>query len=242
MDIDTQLQAIGNTSLSDTQGVMNAGRELEQLFLSASPEKITQALSDQEMAGMVREVYKEYETSVERNLARATIAGEDPNPRDYFPLWDEFEKMVDAEIELAKVTESDRILLVGCGPYPMTALYGHSQTNAQYLCIDKDKKSAETASQVVSTLGLQDAISVESGPGEELKQNDFSLAIVTLLVSPKEEVLKQLFTHKKDDARVVVRTAKGALEALYPSAASVLEGYTITEESLYSVLLEEKVL
>ena len=103
-----------------------------------------------------------------------------------------YKKVVQKEIELAGIDKKDRVLNVGCGAVPFTAIYVACLTNARVWAIDRDERAVLQARSLVEKMGLSDSVRVFSGAGEDDLPCSFTVALIALQVEPKEKVWKHL--------------------------------------------------
>lgn len=126
-----------------------------------------------------------------------------------------YKNIVKNEVELAGITDDDRVLCVGGGPIPSTAIEMATQTDARVHVIDIDSNAVESARETVSRLGLHHKISVDQGRGEEVDIAPFNVIHVALQVSPKEDVLEHIWSKSKAGDRIIVRMPKKKLRPFY---------------------------
>ena len=130
--------------------------------------------------------------------------------RVYYSLF--YRSIVEREMEFAEIKPGSKVLNVGCGPLPMTAVSlarnGHS-----VVALDKDKKAVESARKVVDDLGLDLEI-VRGDPGC-VDITEFDAVWVSLHVSPRSEVVEMARALKEDQV-LVFRNVRGWLSEIYP--------------------------
>lgn len=126
-----------------------------------------------------------------------------------------YKNLVKKEIKLANVKSCDKVLCVGGGAIPCTAIEFAKQTNAQIHVVDMDDTAVECARCVVKKLGLDDKITVISGKGEEIDVEPYDVIHVALQVSPKEKVLENIWERSKEGNRIIVRMPRKRLRSFY---------------------------
>lgn len=130
-----------------------------------------------------------------------------------------YRNIVKNEVKLAGIRSCDKILCIGGGPIPCTAIEMANQTRAKVHVIDLDCNAVECARRIVSRLGLEDQIVVEQGKGEKVDVEPYNVFHVALQVSPKEEVLDHLWSNSKAGDRILVRMPKKELRAYYSNVS-----------------------
>ena len=113
--------------------------------------------------------------------------------------------VLNREIKLAKITETDTVLNVGCGAMPFTAIYIAQKTGARVIAMDKDIEAINKAKLLVEFLGLSSLIKVIHGDGVDIKELDYNKIVVALQVWPKEEVIANLLENSKFGVEMLVR-------------------------------------
>lgn len=126
-----------------------------------------------------------------------------------------YRNIVKKEIKLANVRSCDKVLCIGGGSIPCTAIELASQTNAQVHVIDIDHRAVECAKNVILKLGLDKKITVINGKGQEIDIEPYDVVHVALQVCPKEEVLKNIWEKAKEGNRIIVRMPRKTLRSFY---------------------------
>lgn len=126
-----------------------------------------------------------------------------------------YRDIVKKEIKLANVRSCDKVLCVGGGSIPCTAIEFANQANARVDVIDIDSKAVECARCVVEKLGLDEKITVINGRGEEIDVEPYDVVHVALQVTPKEEVIKHIWEKSKEGNRIIVRVPRKPLRRFY---------------------------
>lgn len=126
-----------------------------------------------------------------------------------------YKNIVKREVKLADVKSCDKILCIGGGSIPCTAIELAKQTKAKVHVIDIDNQAVECARDVVVKLGLHKKITITSGKGQEIDIEPYDVVHVALQVSPKDEVLEHLWDRSKEGDRIIVRLPKKGLKVFY---------------------------
>lgn len=126
-----------------------------------------------------------------------------------------YHNMVREEIKLANVRSSDKVLCIGGGSIPCTAIELAKQTNAQVHVIDIDKDAVKCAKKVIAKLGLHENITVINRKGEDIDIAPYDVIHIALQVSPKEKVLKNIWEKAREGNRIIVRMPRKSLKLFY---------------------------
>lgn len=116
-----------------------------------------------------------------------------------------YNKLIRNEIALAKIKSRDRVLNVGCGGIPYTALQIASLTGARVWAIDRDKDAVQSALRCVAAMKMEDRVTVFNLDGTNNFLFKFDVAIVALQSEPKKEILDNLMRHAEPGVRLVFR-------------------------------------
>jgi precorrin-6B methylase 2 len=118
---------------------------------------------------------------------------------------DLYADVVKKEIELAKISPEDKILVIGAGSIPSTSIILAKETDAQIKSIDKDEQAAKKASQFIKKIKLQDKITIKSGNGINYPIKDYNVIFILYGVKQKSELLEYLSKNINNNTRVVYR-------------------------------------
>ena len=117
------------------------------------------------------------------------------------------EKSIINEIKMANISKNDKILHIGCGPFPSTALYLKKFTNARIVTIDKRFLAVKLAKKYITNKKIKD-IDIFHAAGESFPMNGFDIVIITSCVTPIEKVLKNIFENSNKNCKVICRELK----------------------------------
>lgn len=126
-----------------------------------------------------------------------------------------YKKIVQREIALGKICSKDKVLFIGGGPLPCTALEIAQNTGAHVLVVDNDPEAVITAREVVAKFNLSEKIHVKVADGLRIDVAGFSVVHVALQVNNREEVLKNVWQKASQGARIIVRSHRDSLKGFY---------------------------
>lgn len=133
-----------------------------------------------------------------------------------------YKNIVKNEVKLADIKNCDKVLCIGGGPIPSTAIEVVNLTDANVHVIDMDGDAVACARDLVKRLGLNHKIVVDQGRGEDVDLSPYNVIHVALQVSPKEAVLKHIWSNCKMGARIIVRMPKKGLRHFY---SNITDGF-----------------
>ena len=158
----------------------------------------------------LNELMQAYERGYEKQFALEFINHADKKANEYI---EKYRGMVEEEGKLANLSSGDKVIILGGGSLPLTALTYARVFNASCTCIDIDQDAIKTSTDLIHNLGLSDKIIIKYGDACNYPVKDFDLILVVCLL-PKKPVLKNIFIQFKK-AKVIYRSAIGLYKLWY---------------------------
>ncbi|NLN40607.1 MAG: class I SAM-dependent methyltransferase [Clostridiales bacterium] len=146
-----------------------------------------------------------------------------------------YRNIVKNEIRLANIRSYDKVLCIGGGFIPSTAIEIVRQTHAHVHVLDIDKKAIGCARNVIARLGLQDKITVINGKGQDIDIEPYDVVHIAQQVSPKDEVLNSIWEKAKEGHRIIVRMPRKILKPFYSNIADDFIKNNSKDISTYSI-------
>lgn len=126
-----------------------------------------------------------------------------------------YHRMIAREAQLVGLQPGERVLHIGGGCFPFTAIYlalrGH-----KVQAIDVDTRAVRKARTVVEKWGLREHIEVLEADGLDVSGEGFDVVWISLHVHPKEEIIKKLLSTLPSSGRIIYRNPRGVLRRFYP--------------------------
>lgn len=211
----SQLTYLSSTDLDNPIAIISSGLALEDLVLRGPPFEENDL---KKVLGVnlerLQQLYERFETNTEIEFAQRVLDGNARREIDY-PLYARFKRLIQAEIDLAGIKPSDKILFIGSGPFPISAMLFSQLASVSVDCYDKSPEACETSQKVVNSLGFADKIHVFNDSGETGRVYDYSVIIVALLAKPKQKIMSNIWFHAPPDVKVICRTTDGTRQAFY---------------------------
>ncbi len=126
-----------------------------------------------------------------------------------------YRKVVENEIKLASITAEDRVLNVGCGGIPFTAVLIAKMTGARVWAIDCDEAAVKVARRCVAAQRLEHLVTVVHHDGAAQIPFAFDVALVALQAKPKKAILENLLQQCGSRARLIFRRPRRELAHQY---------------------------
>lgn len=193
-----------------------------------------------------QKVFADLETAIERSmtgLVRLGGAGvlwaDDDVSQHYLAR---YEDMARREIELAGIRAGERVLFIGSGWLPITALEYARQSRCSVDCIDFVAEAVASARLTAERLDLADRVRSVQARGETHDPSIYDVILVGVLAAPKEEILGHLDAHAKPGSRILCRTTYGLRQLIYPRASYDLRQLSRLELKARSVARGDRVI
>ncbi|MCP1662613.1 MULTISPECIES: nicotianamine synthase family protein [Methanocalculus] len=137
-----------------------------------------------------------------------------------------YSSVVDSEIGLADLREGSRILHVGCGALPYTALH-LAEKGFSVTAIDSDQSALLAAERYVRHHSPDADVTFECLNGANCDPSDYDAVWVSLNVGPKEAVVLHLLGHMRNGAKLIYRNPRSdsRLASLYSRIIPEQFGY-----------------
>jgi len=127
-----------------------------------------------------------------------------------------YEKIIGIEYEVEinkfELFNSKRILHIGCGAYPITALILAKKTSAKIVSIDKDPIAIKFSQKIINKKKLQTRININIGNGQNYPVKNYDTIILSSCSSPKSKILEHIFKNADYNTKIVVRDIKKNIE------------------------------
>ncbi|MCX7570984.1 nicotianamine synthase family protein [Tumebacillus sp. DT12] len=150
---------------------------------------------------------------------------------------------VKQEVEEFGIDGSSKVLFIGSGAFPLSALTIAKETGAQVMCLDIDAEAVHLGKQIADASGLHANVTFSGNTaGEQAFLREATHIIVASLVPNKLEVLAELKTVVNDDVQIAVRYGNGLKSIFnYPLEQDLSVEWNLTritrEHSIYDTVV-----
>lgn len=105
-----------------------------------------------------------------------------------------YREVVINEIALGNISRDSRVINVGCGAIPFTAMLLSEITGARVTAMDRDFEASQCAQKSLSRFKLDDLVDVLHGDACDYPwgTGSFDVALIALQAEPKREIIKNL--------------------------------------------------
>ncbi|OMP66264.1 hypothetical protein BTO28_13285 [Domibacillus epiphyticus] len=119
-------------------------------------------------------------------------------------------KSVKNELESLGINGKSKVVFIGSGAFPISALTIAKQTGAEIMCLDIDVEAVEMGKNIAKLTGLESKVSFTNQRVSELSFiKGATHIIIASLVKNKIEVLKELKSVLPEEAKVIIRYGNG---------------------------------
>ena len=126
-----------------------------------------------------------------------------------------YKRIVEKEIKLGQIKKKDRVLCIGGGPLPCTALEIAKKTGANVHIIDNDPQAVHKANCVIKELGLAQQVCVQQCDGRDIDVDKFSVIHIALQAEPRDVIFKNIWHKASCGSRILIRYPLECLESFY---------------------------
>lgn len=173
----------------------------------------------------VQSICQKTETLLEDDWARRIASSTYADTLETFPYRDNYTELVARELSLAassgwRVSKNKRALVVGSGPLPLTAIELYRQTGMAVDQVDSSVEANRLSEAVCQSAGIP--TNYYDTPGENVVLSgvyDYVLiaALAGSTLEDKQAIIENIMPYMAADGRIVMRSAWGARELLYPA-------------------------
>ena len=112
------------------------------------------------------------------------------------------------EIAMARITNQDKVLHVGCGTLPSASIMIAEEIHAKVVGIDNNRTAVKLAQHYIKKKGLGDRITIEYGDGTTYPVEEYDVIFIAINVWPIDGVLRHIASHAKPGVRILCKDVK----------------------------------
>ncbi|SFL66497.1 Nicotianamine synthase protein [Paenibacillus sp. 1_12] len=171
----------------------------------------SQHMEVQEQSVALRETSIKALCNMEKYLSRR-IGNHELNISDYI---ERLSQSVKAELESMQINHQSKVLFIGSGAFPVSALTIAQETGAEVMCLDIDMEAVELGRNTAAMSGLESRVAFTHKRLNELAfSKEATHVIVASLVKNKLEVLDELKQTVHSRVKIMLRYGNG-LKSLF---------------------------
>ena len=136
---------------------------------------------------------------------------------------------VKKEIEIANLSNSKKILHIGCGAIPYTSIILSNNTDADIVGIDYNLSVVKNAKRLVNRFFLNKKIQIKFGDGKTYDVLGFNLIIISNGIDQQDVVLKNVYNSVKNGTKIILR---GSVTEKNDYLNSMIRKYSVKSQNL----------
>ncbi len=121
----------------------------------------------------------------------------------FFSLY--YDEMIENEIALGRITAKDRVLFIGGGPFPWTAMRVAEKTRASVHIVDHDQRAIETAQRVIRRHTCAERLSVQRADGKKVNAEHYSVIYIARQARPHLHIIENIWPTCTEGTRIIIR-------------------------------------
>ena len=125
-----------------------------------------------------------------------------------------YRKMVYGELNAANLNPEAKVLHIGCGFLPLTAIY-LAKRGFKVTAIDCETEAIKKARKLLEKYKLSKQIELIKMDGKEIDYAGYEAVWISLNVFPKHQILEKLSIQLPPGSKVVYRNPRGWLKLVY---------------------------
>lgn len=126
-----------------------------------------------------------------------------------------YKKVINNEIKIGKITKQSKVLHIGSGPFPMTAVQLIKQ-GIRVDCADNDSKAMEYSKKLINKCKNNHLVNILFCDGKNIDYSKYDVIILSLHVTPKNVIINKILSSVKEGSRIVYRNPRGFFDKFYP--------------------------
>jgi SAM-dependent methyltransferase len=109
------------------------------------------------------------------------------------------------EYRLLNISDGNKVIHIGCGAFPLSAIILVETTGATVLGIDKNRKKVEAANKLVRSKNLHHRIKIDHGDGVDYPVENFDTIIISGCVFPMLTTVDHVLEEAKHHCKIIIR-------------------------------------
>lgn len=156
---------------------------------------------------------------------------------DFYDSHERLREVVVNEASMVPKISEKKILFIGGGPLPYSALFAQSISETSVTICDCNPETLLFSKKFIEGMGLDARFQFRIGRAQELDVSEYDLVWLAAMLEGKAEALRALHRTLRPNTFVLLRQFEGRGEALFGTALtnSQLSGYTRFAETSYSL-------
>lgn len=173
-----------------------------------------------------------YEKNLERQYASQYLRGKKSNLNQYLL---DYQKFLKKEGLMAGLKKASKIIVLGSGYLPGTAILLNKIFKAQCYCIDNDVEAVRSSKMLIKKMALEKEIFIMFGDATKYPLDGYNAIFVTGSCFPKKDIFTHIFNKKSNNTKIIYRRPLGLYKMWYaPSAPEDINKFKIIKKISHS--------
>ena len=175
---------------------------------------------------VLRDFYSQRILKQEKIKAREIMKMKDITLKKILDKMDyaDFIGVIKKESKLGKITPKTKVLFLGSGPIPLTAILLRHFKKCKVDCVDRDKACVNISKRLIGKLNLSKDIKIFHLDAQNISSKGYDVIILAALIAPKEKIIKSILKKSQKDVRVLVRGGENLGKMFYSGINKKLIG------------------
>lgn len=258
--LEKKVKKIAEKSALGLQPYYEALIETEHILLSEllSEEEENQVVNSPKMAVALKTsqyLFSSFETLLEKSFASVFLKSRQGrelflnNPDNITQVYLlRYRELARNEVNLGQIQSEDRVLFIGSGPFPISAIEMVRQTNCQVTCLECLEEASLISRDIVQHLGFEKYLKIFHANGTDVNCSDYNVILVGVLAQPKQALFDRIHNTSRKRAKILCRTTFGLRRFIYPPTDfDSIAGFSVKaflkakgNQTLSTVLLEKE--
>ena len=131
----------------------------------------------------------------------------------------------------SEMNKDSRVLFVGSGPFPETALAYATHFHCQVTCLDYSPEAVLLSSRLIEKKRLQNNLQVVYGDAVHFDYQGYSHIVIAALAHPKKAILQRICDTATKNVTIICRNVEGIKSLIYePADDLLLEHFDLIEK------------
>lgn len=183
---------------------------------------------------LLNHAYCLWETLLEKQFVKNLFLDSEISFSSYY-LKHRFQRLISNELDMLNKANLKKVLFIGSGPFPVSALWIHKLQNIAVDCLDINAEAAQISRKVIDKLEHREHLNVIYNPNGDYDVSEYDAIFIALLAKPKQLILENIAKTMSSNCQVICRTSVGLRTLIYePTELSEMEvvGFKVKDQRI----------
>jgi len=202
---------------------------LNDLYTREEEEEILKKM-DESYKLAIQKLYVSFETKIEMSID--DLLNNYKNSEEFLfsekrnvivPYFNRYTELVKRECENLCATSSDKVLWIGSGPFPVSAILLNELNGCHIDCIDISENAIKNSSHILNNFSKENSITVTQQNGTDVNVKDYSIIIIGVLAAPINPIIENILKNMRPETKILKRVTYGLRNLIYPTTMISVE-------------------